>query len=266
MSQSDSCPDKGLLVTYLYGEGEPSEREEFEAHLDACPGCREELGALERVRVDLGWWEAPEAVGHVSIVQPGVPHTGTWAWVRTPAFGLAAAALLLLALTASIARVEVRADAGGVTLRTGWGSGSGAEATPTAAPVEPAGVDAAAPGGERPWRDDIEAIAMQLRGEMEQARTPLAAAGPGQPTTVSVTPEVRRLVLQLVEDSERRQRQDLALRLTELSRDLEIQRRSDLVRIQQIFGRLEGRTEAEAARAREMMNYFVRVSQQTPQR
>ncbi len=52
--------------------------------------------------------------------------------------------------------------------------------------------------------------------------------------------------------------------MTEVSRDSAVQREADLVQIQQGLGRLEGRSDAEAARAREMMNYIVRVSQQSP--
>jgi hypothetical protein len=54
--------------------------------------------------------------------------------------------------------------------------------------------------------------------------------------------------------------------MAEVSRDFSLQRQADLVQIQQGLGRLEGRTEAEAARARELMNYIMRVSQPQPQR
>jgi hypothetical protein len=256
----NSCPDKDLLVTYLYGEGEPPERERFEAHLEGCTACRDELAALERVRVDLGWWEAPEPVGHVRIVPPQMRAPGPWAWVRNPAFGLAAAALLVLAVATAIANVEIRYDIDGVSMRAGWGGDPGAGPAPE---VQVVPMSSGLSG--TPWRDEIETLARQLRGEMEQQRPASFQAAQTGPA-VALTPELRRQIQQIVEDSEQRQRQDLALRLAELSRDVEIQRRSDLVRIQQVFGRLEGRTEAEAARQREMMNYFVRVSQQAPQR
>jgi hypothetical protein len=280
MSQTHACPDKALLVTYMYGEGDPPEREAFEAHLEACQACRDELGALERVRVDLSWWESPEPVGRVRIVPPETPAPGFWGWVATPAFGLAAAALLLLAVSAAVAGVEIRYDAGGLTVRTGWGERDagapeavGGGRTPLAATA--AGSAESAPralessDGSAPWRADLDALAGQIRArldELGQSRPAVVqpAAGAAQPLTL--TPEVRGFVEQVLAESEQRQRQDLALRLAELSRDLELQRRTDLVRIQQVFGRLEGRTEAEAARSREMMNYFVRASQQTPQR
>ena len=62
----------------------------------------------------------------------------------------------------------------------------------------------------------------------------------------------------LITESERRQQQELALRLTQFTRDVDVQRRADLVRIDQGIGQLEGRTGAEVARQREMLNYIVR--------
>jgi hypothetical protein len=50
------------------------------------------------------------------------------------------------------------------------------------------------------------------------------------------------------------------LRLTQFSRDIEMQRRSDLVRIEQGFGQFEGRTGAEVARQRQLLDYLVRTS------
>jgi len=63
-----------------------------------------------------------------------------------------------------------------------------------------------------------------------------------------------------------RQQRNLALRVAELARDFDVQRDADLVQIEQGLGRIEGRSEAEAARSREMMNYIQRVSQQLPPR
>jgi hypothetical protein len=71
-------------------------------------------------------------------------------------------------------------------------------------------------------------------------------------------------VAQLIEESEKRQQQQLALRLTQFNRDLEVQRRSDLVRINQGFGQFEGRAGAEIARQRQMLDYMMRVSAQPP--
>ena len=75
-----------------------------------------------------------------------------------------------------------------------------------------------------------------------------------------------RQVSDLIDESEQRQRQELARRLTQFGRDLEVQRRADLVRIEQNFGQVEGRAGAEMARQRELlMNYVRQASIGAPQ-
>ncbi|MEZ5418371.1 MAG: hypothetical protein R2708_13610 [Vicinamibacterales bacterium] len=69
----------------------------------------------------------------------------------------------------------------------------------------------------------------------------------------------------LIEASERRQQQELALRLTQFGRDIDLQRRADLVRVEQGIGQLEGRTGAEVARQREAINYLIRAGLRPPQ-
>ena len=96
-------------------------------------------------------------------------------------------------------------------------------------------------------------------------------AQPGVAAPVAVATRTRddellRRVQQLIDDSEVRQQRNLALRMTEVSRDFSLERQADLVQIQQGLGRLEGRTEAEAAKQRELMNYIIRVSQPQPPR
>jgi hypothetical protein len=92
---------------------------------------------------------------------------------------------------------------------------------------------------------------------------------PATPTrAVDPAPRAADLTLQrvadLIEQSERRQKQELAMRLAQFGRDLEVQRRSDLVRINQGFGQFEGRAGAEIARQRQMLDYIMRVSAQPP--
>lgn len=66
----------------------------------------------------------------------------------------------------------------------------------------------------------------------------------------------------MIERSEQRQQQELALRLAQVVRDVDAQRRADLLRVEQNFGQLEGQTGAAMARQRdELLNYLVRVSQ-----
>jgi hypothetical protein len=66
----------------------------------------------------------------------------------------------------------------------------------------------------------------------------------------------------LVAESEQRQQRELALRVAQLQRDFDGQRRADLRRIQDNLGQLGGWTGAEVARQRDVLNYLLRVSSQ----
>jgi hypothetical protein len=73
----------------------------------------------------------------------------------------------------------------------------------------------------------------------------------------------------LVEESERRQQRELALRLGEALRDVSAQRQSDLARIDRSIGAMQNSTGLEILRTRETINdinnYIVRTSSQRPQ-
>ena len=98
---------------------------------------------------------------------------------------------------------------------------------------------------------------------MRPAATP--AATPGTAARPASEADTLARVNTLIEASERRQQQELALRLTQFNRDLDLQRRADLVRIDQGIGQLEGRTGAEVARQRQMLDLIVRAGLRPPQ-
>jgi hypothetical protein len=83
----------------------------------------------------------------------------------------------------------------------------------------------------------------------------------------ALSPEALRRVRTLVEESERRQQRELALRLAEAIRDVNAQRQADLVRIDRNIGAVQNNTGREMLRQRsEMLNYVtVRTSLQRPQ-
>jgi hypothetical protein len=271
-----SCPSKDVLVTYLYEEDQPAARADVERHLQQCAACRDEVGGLVRVRGRLAEWQAPELSTHARIVVEPEREVRRW-WVARPSFVAAAAALLIMGMAAGLANLEIRYDKSGFVLRTGWARGASAATAATnpardaAAPVAEARPAAVTPAGAAPWRTDLAALERQLRQdflagrEQSGAGAPVvrpvssqAAAGPGEDTL--------RRIQALIDESEVRQQRNLALRVAELSRDFDLQRRADLVQIQQGLGQLEGRTEAEVARNRELVNYIMRVSQQPPPR
>jgi hypothetical protein len=126
-------------------------------------------------------------------------------------------------------------------------------------------VTPASPPSAAPWRADLTALERQLRTEFH-ATTPGAASS--VPVALSAGRAaagdmdlVRRLKV-MIDDSERRQERELALRIAELMRDVDSQRRADLRKIDENLGLIEGRTGVEVIKNREMVNYLLqRVSQ-----
>lgn len=246
MTHADLCREKASLVAYLYGECDEADRQRIESHLTVCGACTAELSALGGVRERLGAWTPPETELGFRLVRDDAPRAPrSWLFgVLRPAWALAAA-VIVLAAAAAVANLEVRYGPDGLVARTGW--------TREAAPG-----DASA---GRPWQSDLAALERQLRGEF--ATSPATwAQPPGGGAARSVNEaELLRRVRALIEESERRQQRELALRVAQLGREVDAQRQADLLRIEQGLGRLAGVTGAEVARQRELMNYLYRVSQ-----
>jgi hypothetical protein len=157
---------------------------------------------------------------------------------------------------------------------------SGARAVSAASLGAPAGGQGGVPAmvaptaaSAAPWRSDMAALERQMRQEFAALRqSDLSRAG-GQVMAASVVngdgPRMSDQALiqriqQMIDQSEVRQQQNLALRVAEVSRDFDVQRRSDLVRIEQGFGRINDQREQDATQQRLMLN-AIRVSQQKPQ-
>jgi hypothetical protein len=122
-------------------------------------------------------------------------------------------------------------------------------------------VPAATPARDE-WRPALVALEQTLRTEMAQMkRTPEASAVSARSEPVDSTAIMRR-VQSMLDASERRQREDASLMLTQFTRDVDMQRRADLMRINQTFGALQGRTFKTEAGQAEMMNLLRRVSVQ----
>jgi hypothetical protein len=243
-NQLRSCVEKECLVGYLYEESDAVERRQVEEHLTSCDRCRTELDELRGVRAMLVEWEPPDATLGFRVVRSAAPSP------RRSLFGLpvwvpaAAAAVLVLAAAAAIANIEVRYGPEGLVITSGWNRSPQSEAVATAqAPAVPA---------DPAWRTELSALEQRLREELQ------AQAGPVVPRES----EMMRRIAALIEESERRQRGELAFRMGEVVREVEAQRRADLVRIDRGFGLIEGRTDAAVAQQRELLDYFVRVSQQ----
>ena len=255
MNAEFTCRDGGALAGYLYGEADPAERAVIEAHLAACAACAAELAALGATRSALAAWTPPQtdlgfqivsardadtpAVQGASILRPA-----RW-WHRPlPAWAQAAAALLIFAA------------GGALGMRAG-------DVRTVSQPARPAAATQAPTAAASVSADDLAALEQRLRREIADMRPTTAAA---QPVNASATDEqlVQRFRTMLAQSEERQQR-ELALRLTDLVRDFDSQRRVDLALIERTFGQMEGVTGPELRQQREAINYLIRTASQRPQ-
>jgi hypothetical protein len=261
-----------MLMSYLYDDIDPVDRQAFEQHLATCARCRTELNGLGDVRGQLARWTPPEpAVGvaprqttivaarqitrsETSDLVVGIDDVRRGWWRDIPAWARVAAAFLVLGVSAGIANLDIRYDQNGLSVRTGWSKtvstvATGSPAAATSAPAE--------------WRAALMALEQQLRSEMHASQPTASSGGPQAVRASSSDAEIMRRVKSLVDESERRQQNELALRMGEAIRDLNVQRQADLRRIDQNLGVIQDRTGVEVLRNRQKLDYILqRVSQQ----
>jgi len=247
------------IVSYLYSDDggfDRAERAAFDAHLATCDRCRAELAAFEGVRVSLGRWSPPEPVGLIGRQSP-VGSRQSW-WREIPAWAQVAAAMLCLGVGAAIANLNVRYDTDGLQVRTGWSTAAPAPVAESRQPI------AGALRDEAPWRAELTALEQRLRADLRQ---PPATAATAASPAGALDNEALRRVRALVDESERRQQRELALRLAEAVREVNAQRQADLVRIDRNIGAMQNNTGREMLRQRnEMLNYVsLRTASQRPQ-
>jgi hypothetical protein len=247
MSETFTCGDHGALVAYLYDECTPAERRAISAHLVVCSACGEELIALGGAREQLAMWTPPDAQLGFRIA----PETSTsnilrparWWRQPMPAWAQAAAAIVIFATGMTLGAVR-----GVMQPADGRLQGSAVPRSNTAIAANPANAPIT--------RADLVALEQRIRSEMSQTRAT------GQ--TVAASPADARIfdrVRVMIDESEQRQRRELALRSAELVRDFDAQRNVDLARIERTLGQMDGTTGAEVAQQRQMLNYLMRVSQ-----
>ena len=237
MNETFTCGDHSALMSYLYDECTPAERRAIVAHAAICGACAEELAALGATREQLAAWTPPETqLGFriVSDTPATVLRPSRWWQSPVPTWAQAAAAALIFTT--------------GVTL--------GALRATTAPPRAQSTAPSAAASGAVVTRADLAALEQRLRAEMTQAR-PASQAAAAAPADARVLERVRAMI----DESEQRQRRELALRTTEMVRDFDAQRNDDLGRIERTLGQMDGTTGAEVVQQRQMLNYLMRVSQ-----
>ncbi len=266
MSDTFRCDDKDTLIAYLYDEIDAERRRQVDEHLRICAACADEVGGLAGVRMGLAAWAPPQPEFGFTVVAkaagdaPGaeaVPPASRWAEV--PVWAQLAAAVLVLAVGLSIANVQVRSGPDGFVVTTGW------MAPASVAPMAPASgaiAATAATAAPESWKPALTALESQLRQEIRAARAADGAvARASAPVPAGSADAMLNRVQEMLDASETRQKRELALRLTQFNRDVNVQRQADLVRIDQLIGQMDGRTGAEIARQRQMVNYLMRVSQ-----
>lgn len=243
--------DKELLLAYLYDELPPSDRQAFDRHLGSCVDCREEVDGLRGTRTHLMSWAPPEPdLGFQIVRSASVAAPPARWWRASPAWGLAAAAMLTLAASAGLANVEIRNGSDGLVVRTGWNRGATAAAT---APV----VLSAGPSAAEVQR--VEARLNDLEGR-------LAARQAATLVPVSISrmsdAEINRLIRQAVTDSEQRQQVVLARQILQVNRDTETARRADIDRLLVAYRQLQGTNFDVSQRTKALEEHFMRVGLQ----
>jgi anti-sigma factor RsiW len=246
------------LIAYVYDDIDPAVRATFVDHLRTCDRCKADLRNLGDVRRQLARWSPPEpnfgrAAAATVLPARGRRSRATLSSLQElPAWAQVAAALLFLGVSAGIANLDVRYDQNGVTVRTGWSR-----------PANPAVANAVATGTRNevsaPWRGDLAALERQLRAEMRPVQP---VAGPPRPAPSEA--EIIRRVRTLVDESERRQQNELALRFAEMSAELSARRQAEMTRIGRSLRNTEnklGAVGAEVLKTRTSLNYFMNVNQ-----
>jgi anti-sigma factor RsiW len=225
------------LLDYLYEEGDPAERLKIARHLQTCTICSVAVLEFQTVRGMLSAWKPPDSQLGFRVVRDGEIASPTprraW-WVpssRLAAWAQAAAAVLLFAAGAAVSQLQVNYGDGTLTVRT------------------------------RPAESTASAIRSGWIELPAAARVESENPGPGvSPTPINtntVAPntnsaDVEQLlqrVRAMIEQSETRQQRELALRLSQIAREVDTQHQADVLRIQQEVGDQQN-----------LMEYLVRTS------
>jgi hypothetical protein len=245
------------IVAFLYDELEPDQRRDFNAHLLTCTVCRDEVAGLRAVRTQLARWEPPSVISRQSSV---TSHSRQTWWRTIPAWAQVAAALLFLGVSAGIANLDVRYDQNGLNITTGWNK----PATPKLVTAQPneggtkLATDQSTAGA--PWRADLAALERQLRTELRASQASAPAAQAVRAASSSDAETLRR-VRELLDESEKRQQRELALRIAEVVRDVDVQRKADLRNIDHTLGLVRNDLGVEVMKQRQSLNLLYRASQ-----
>ena len=241
------------LLDYLYEEGDPAERLKIATHLQECAACSVAVLEFQNVRGMLRDWTPPAADLGFRIVQDAdaslsapVNHGARSGWWRgwgptthqkMPRLAQAAAAVVLFAAGMAVSQLNVDYGDGALTVRT-------RSAAPSAnirnASITLPSQNVSAFGNTADTGNiDINELERVLRERLQ-----------AQNTSAIDTEHLLQRVRAMIDQSEQRQQRELALRLSQVAREVDTQHQADLMRIQQDFGQQQEAT----------MDYLVRTS------
>ncbi len=235
-----------IVVAYLYDDIAADDRAAFERHMVSCALCRSEVTALGDVRSEMSRWSPPDygvrSIAAEPVVTPvPVRRRGLDA---VPVWMQAAAAVVLLGIGLGAANLEVRYGADGLSINTGWRHQEAVVATAAPAVAAPIAAPVSA--------QDLAALEAKLQRAIDARPAAVQVAATDTEGTL-------RRVRALVVESEQRQQRELALRLGETVRDIQLQRQADLVKIDRSLGQ----SGIEVMRTQRQMNALAQqVSQQ----
>jgi hypothetical protein len=245
--------DQDALLNYLYEDGDAAERLRVARHLQDCAACSVAVLEFQSVRGMLADWTPPPVKLGFRIVQDPKDGTSTrTGWIpagRVPLAAQAAAAVLLFVAGMAVSQLHVRYADGALIVTTRPAETQTADAAPGPELT-------VVPAGRRQGNIVLEAEDKIENPELRAFEPQLKTALNGRADANVILRSVRAMI----DQSEARQQRELALRLADVVRDFDTQRRADLVQVQQNFGQLEGQTGQEVAHQRELLNYLVRTS------
>lgn len=222
------------LLDYLYEEGEPAERLKIARHVQECAACAVAVLEFQTVRGMLSEWRPPASQLGFRIVQdeqaqPPTPNRAWWVpSSRVGVWAQSAAAVLLFAAGVAVSQFNIGYVDGTLTVRTR-----------SAEPNAPA----------------IRNASIELPPSLETV-----GSGLSRTATDDNTEQLLQRVRAMIEQSEIRQQRELALRLSQVAREVDTQQRADLLRIQQNLGQFEMQTGAQIDQQQQIMDYLVRTS------
>jgi hypothetical protein len=165
-----------------------------------------------------------------------------------PVWAQVAAAMLVLGVAASIANLDIRYDKNnGLNVRTGW-----SRSAPVAAVAE-AHADAA------PWRAELAALRTELRSQVRPQATMVSAAPAPAADGAMSDAEFSRRARVLLDESEKKQQKELAVRLVQLQTDFNAVLQSDRIRTNQLFRDVTNTYGTQIQNQQRQINYLQPV-------